>query len=108
MSGLWGYRDSVPERAASIQALGFTERQARFLVTVMVHSGVFVERQYCRFGGSRTGRKRMTSSTGWSAADSPARSGPVRFITDACITSTTSASTLRSGRSTTVIVVVLR
>jgi hypothetical protein len=57
MSGLWGYRDSVPERAASIQALGFTKRQARFLVTVMVHSGVFVGRQYCRFGGIAHGQK---------------------------------------------------
>lgn len=40
-----GYRDPVPERAAILQALGFSERQARFLVTVMVHSGVFIERQ---------------------------------------------------------------
>jgi hypothetical protein len=39
MSDVWGFRDLVPERAAHIQCLGFTERQARFLVTVMLHSG---------------------------------------------------------------------
>jgi hypothetical protein len=49
MSEVWGFRDLVPERAANLQPLGFTERQARFLVTVMLHSGVFLERQYCRF-----------------------------------------------------------
>jgi hypothetical protein len=57
MSGLWGYRDPVPERAASLQAYGFTERQARFLATAMVHSGVFIERQYCRFAGITHGQK---------------------------------------------------
>jgi hypothetical protein len=51
MSDLWSFRDLVPERAASLQSLGFSERQARFLVTVMLHSGVFLERQYCRFAG---------------------------------------------------------
>ena len=30
-------------------AFGFTERQARFLVHVLVHAGVFIERQYCSF-----------------------------------------------------------
>ncbi len=51
MSGLWGFRDPVPDRAAILQTLGFSERQARFLVTVMVHSGVFIQRQSCRFAG---------------------------------------------------------
>ena len=36
--------------------LGFTERQARFLVTVMAHSGSFLERQYCTFTGSARGQ----------------------------------------------------
>jgi hypothetical protein len=34
---------------AAVAGFGFTERQARFLVTVMVYSGVFLERQYCAF-----------------------------------------------------------
>ena len=51
MSDLWGFRDLVAERAATIRSLGFTERQSRFLVTIMIHSGVFIERQYCRFAG---------------------------------------------------------
>jgi hypothetical protein len=36
---------------------GFTERQARFLVTVMLHSGVCVPRQYATFCGIVHGRK---------------------------------------------------
>ena len=41
------YFDSVrPVRVAAVAGFGFTERQARFLVTVMVHSGVLLERQY--------------------------------------------------------------
>ena len=57
MSNIWSFRDLVPERAANLQPLGFTERQARFLVTVMLHSGVFIERQYCRFAGITHGQK---------------------------------------------------
>lgn len=45
-------RDSVrPGRVAAIMAFGFTERQARFLVNVLVFSGVFIERQYRAFTG---------------------------------------------------------
>ena len=36
---------------------GFTERQARFLVHVLVFSGVFLERQYRAFIGLAHGRK---------------------------------------------------
>jgi hypothetical protein len=36
---------------------GFTERQARFLVTVMLHSGVCVPRQYATFSGIVHGQK---------------------------------------------------
>jgi hypothetical protein len=40
-------RNSVSEeRVKAVQAFGFTERQVRFLVHVLVHSGVFLERQY--------------------------------------------------------------
>jgi hypothetical protein len=52
------YFDSVrPARVAAVSAFGFTERQARFLVTVMVHSGVFLERQYCSFASISHGQK---------------------------------------------------
>ena len=50
--------DSIrPERVKAIEQFGFTERQARFLVNVLLHSGVFLERQYCRFAGITHGRK---------------------------------------------------
>lgn len=37
------------ERCAAVATLGFTERQARFLTTVMLHTGVCVPRQYARY-----------------------------------------------------------
>jgi hypothetical protein len=45
------------ERTGAIQKLGFTERQARFLVTVLLHAGVCMDRQYCAFAGIRHGQK---------------------------------------------------
>src|SRR5687767_15431454 len=45
------------ERMEAISAFGFTERQARFLLNVLLHSGVFVERQYCSFAGIIHGQK---------------------------------------------------
>lgn len=45
------------ERSEAVAAFGFTDRQARFLVDVMVHSGAFVERQYCAFAGIVHGQK---------------------------------------------------
>lgn len=54
---LVSFRDVVAERSASLEPLGFTERQARFLTTVMAHSGVFLERQYCHFAGIAHGQK---------------------------------------------------
>ena len=51
------FRDVVAERAICLEPLGFTERQSRFLATVMVHSGVFLERRYCRFAGIAHGQK---------------------------------------------------
>jgi hypothetical protein len=44
------------ERATAVRALGFTERQARFLVTVMLHAGVCMDRQYCAFAGIQHGQ----------------------------------------------------
>jgi len=45
------------ERAQAVAKVGFTERQARFLVTVMLHSGVCVPRQYATFCGIVHGQK---------------------------------------------------
>ena len=45
------------QRMEAIAAFGFSERQARFLLNVLLHSGVFVERQYCSFAGIVHGQK---------------------------------------------------
>lgn len=51
-------RDSArEERVRTIAAFDLTERQARFLVHVLVHAGVFVPRQYCAFAGIAHGQK---------------------------------------------------
>ena len=43
------------DRVKAIADFGFTERQARFLVTVMLHAGVCVPRQYAKFAGTAYG-----------------------------------------------------
>jgi hypothetical protein len=45
------------ERVNAVSEFGFTTRQARFLVTVMLHGGVCVPRQYARFAGIAYGHK---------------------------------------------------
>ncbi len=45
------------ERVKALQCWGFNERRARFLVNVLVFSGVFLERQYCRAMGIVHGQK---------------------------------------------------
>jgi hypothetical protein len=45
------------ERVKALQVWGFNERQARFLVNVLVFSGVFLERQYCKAVGIVHGQK---------------------------------------------------
>jgi hypothetical protein len=45
------------ERVNAIAAFGFTERQATFLLHVLLHAGVFVDRQYCSFAGIVHGQK---------------------------------------------------
>lgn len=45
------------ERVKAVAEKGFTERQAGFLVTVMLHSGVCVRRQYCAYARIRHGQK---------------------------------------------------
>lgn len=44
------------ERALAVTTLGFTTRQARFLVIVMLHGGVFLTRHYCTFAGIAHGK----------------------------------------------------
>ena len=49
---------AAPEyREGAMKTFGFTERQARFLVAVMLHGGVCAERQYCKFAGIAHGQK---------------------------------------------------
>ncbi len=45
------------ERVEAVTTFGFTERQAAFLVTVMLHAGVCLGRQYCTFAGIAYGQK---------------------------------------------------
>ncbi|HUE87987.1 MAG TPA: hypothetical protein VMO26_18085 [Vicinamibacterales bacterium] len=50
--------DSVrAERVNAVITFGFTERQARFLVHVLVYAGVFLERQYRAFAGIAHGQR---------------------------------------------------
>jgi hypothetical protein len=44
------------ERREAVKLIGFTERQAGFLVTVMLHAGVCIGRQYCAFARIAYGR----------------------------------------------------
>lgn len=40
---------TAEDRIKAVSDFGFTERQARFMVTVMLNGGVCVPRQYARF-----------------------------------------------------------
>jgi hypothetical protein len=53
------------ERVAAVEKEGFTRRQAGFLVTVMLHSGVCLGRQYCAYSRIVVGRRCTTSSPPW-------------------------------------------
>ena len=44
------------ERIEAVAAYGFTNRQATFLTTAMLHGGVCVQRQYCSFSGIARGQ----------------------------------------------------
>lgn len=46
---------TTAERVQAVVDYGFTERQARFLVLVMRHSGLCVKRQYAAFAGIANG-----------------------------------------------------
>ncbi len=53
----WTIELTNAERIEAIAAFGFSERQARFLLNVLLHSGVFLERQYCSSAGIVHGQK---------------------------------------------------
>ena len=53
----WNFHRVSCERERAVAAFGFTDRQARFLAHVMMHSGVFVPRQYCAFAAIAHGQK---------------------------------------------------
>ena len=53
----WDMQLRLTDWTRAVAAFGFTERQARFLVEVMIHSGVFVPRQYGTFAGIVHGQK---------------------------------------------------
>lgn len=53
----WTIELANAERVEAIAAFGFTDRQARFLLNVLLHAGVFIERQYCSFAGIVHGQK---------------------------------------------------
>jgi len=56
-SGPWTIQRANAARADALATFGFTDRQARFLVQVLLHAGVFVPRQYCQFAGIVHGQK---------------------------------------------------
>lgn len=72
------FQDVVAAQSHHLCSQGFSERQARFLATVMAHSGVFVERQYCRFAGVAHGQKshdfvRRLVAAGFAREERPGR-----------------------------------
>jgi hypothetical protein len=48
---------TADDRVRALMRFRFTERQARFLATVLLHSGVCLPRQYCDFAGIVHGEK---------------------------------------------------
>lgn len=96
-------RQRTEARVNALAAFGFTQRQREFLVTAMVHSGCFLERQYCAFTGTVHGQNSREfmarlAARGFARVLSRGRSGA-----DGCTTFTTSRSTKRSVRRTTAI-----
>ena len=90
------------ERVAEIKGrFGFTERQAGFLVTVMLHAGVCLARQYCAFARIKYGRADANVLPDARGAPDSRRRRPVRTVAPACFTSTTSPSTPPSANPTT-------
>lgn len=92
--------DRTAEQASLLMPFGFTERQARFLTVVLLHSGIFMRRHYAAFAGITHGQKATSSSACWHDG-SPRRielGGP---DARASSTSSTSRCTPRSANRTT-------
>src|SRR5207237_8698468 len=53
----WTIDLSNAQRVEAIAAFGFSERQARLLLNVLLHSCVFDDREYCRCAGIVHGQK---------------------------------------------------
>ena len=51
----------APAHLAALQALGYTEVEARFLYLVATHSGYFTARQFLSFTGAHWGKRTATS-----------------------------------------------
>jgi len=47
----------APAHIAALEALGYTEQEARFLYLVATHSGYFVARQFLAFAGAHWGKR---------------------------------------------------
>jgi hypothetical protein len=74
-------------RLSSIAVCGFTPRQARFLVLVLVHSGVCLPRQYRASAGIAHGRqahgffeKRITGGFATTDLSAPAHAGRIYHV----------------------------
>jgi hypothetical protein len=98
----WDIDRLTEERTAAIGAFGFTPRQARFLVDILIHSGVFVERQYCRFAGITHGQKTTDFLRRLVEHGTRVRSRPAWRTAAGYFMCTISRSTPPSSRRTTV------
>ena len=89
-SGNWA-SDSVTEgRVSALGCFGFTQRQREFLVAVMVHSGCFLERQYCAFTGTVRGQNSREFIARLVTRGFRVPLHRERFVAGGCTTSTTS------------------
>ena len=78
------YSSVRPHRIEAMRRFGFSDRQAEFLAHVLVFSGVFMERQYCRFAGLTHGRKSVEFletlvDRGYARAIAPGKAHSGRF-----------------------------
>ena len=89
------------QRMEASAAFGFSESQARFLLNVLLHSGVFVERQYCSFAGIVHGQKSTNFLKTLVERRFATPIGTGSSIAAGCFTSITSHSGLPSANPTT-------
>ena len=97
-------RDSIrPERVSAVMDFGFSEPQARFLLHVLIFSGVFIERQYRACTGVSHGQRTKDFLASFLTGATQPRSRPDGCTAVGSSTSTTSRSTRPSARAITVI-----